>query len=96
MITVIQQVIWPFQLQFGRKGVERDGVSNAMAFASKGFAFDASNAMAFPKASNAMAFPEKKKIHRLDICQAAPARLPRCTRPAVKRLLICRSSPLVK
>jgi len=29
-----------------------------------------------------------KKIQRLDICQAAPARLPRCTRPAVKRLLI--------
>jgi len=96
MITVIQQVIWSFHSQFGRKGVERDGVSNAMAFASKGFAFDASNAMAFLKASNAMAFPKKKKIQSLDIYQAAPARLPRCTRPAVKRLLICRSLPLVR
>jgi len=26
MITVIQQVIWPFQLQLGRKGVEHKGV----------------------------------------------------------------------
>jgi len=26
MITVIQQVIWPFQLQLGRKGVERESV----------------------------------------------------------------------
>ena len=96
MITVIQQVIWSFQSQFGRKGVERDGVSNAMAFASKGFVFDASNAMTFPMASSAMALPKKKNIQRLDICQAVPVRLPRCTRPAVKRLLICRSSPLVR
>jgi len=26
MITVIQQVIWPFQLELGMKGVEREGV----------------------------------------------------------------------
>jgi len=26
MITVIQQVIWPFQLKLGRKGVEHKGV----------------------------------------------------------------------
>ena len=83
-------------MQLGRKGVERDGVSNAMAFASKDFAFDASNAMTFPKASSAMALPEKKKIQSLDIFQTAPARLRRYTRPAVKRLLICRSSPLVR
>jgi len=38
----------------------------------------------------------KRKIQSLDICQAAPARLPRCTRPAVKRLLIHRSSLLVR
>jgi len=38
----------------------------------------------------------KKKIQRLVICQAAPARLPRCTRPTVKRLLLRRSSLLVR
>ena len=44
----------------------------------------------------AMALPNQKKIKRLDICQAAPARLPCCTRPAIKRLLICLSSRLVR
>jgi len=38
----------------------------------------------------------KKKIQRLDICQAAPARLPRFTRPAVKRLLLRSLSLLVR